>query len=144
VKTRRQARVVALQTLFEVDSVNHSAEEVMAQRLEEKPLPAEAAAFAQQIVSGVLEHKAQLDRLIVEMAPDWPLEQMAAVDRNILRIAIYEITVDDQTPIKVAINEAVELAKLFGSDSSRRFVNGVLGTLASKRSGASTERGKRT
>jgi N utilization substance protein B len=142
VKTRRQARIVALQTLFEVDSVNHPAEAVMTQRLEEKPLPPEAAAFAQQIVSGVLEHKPQLDRLITEMAPDWPLEQMAVVDRNILRIAIYEITVDSQTPTKVAINEAVELAKLFGSDSSRRFVNGVLGTLA-KRSGTSTERDKR-
>jgi len=144
VKTRRQARVVALQTLFEVDSVNHAAEAVMAQRLEEKPLPTEAAAFAQQIVSGVLAHKSQLDRLITEMAPDWPLEQMAVVDRNILRIAIYEIIVDSQTPVKVAINEAVELAKLFGSDSSRRFVNGVLGTLVAKQSGAPTERGKRT
>jgi N utilization substance protein B len=144
VKTRRQARIVALQTLFEVDSVNHPAEAVMTQRLEEKPLPTEAATFAQEIVSGVLAHKPQLDHLITEMAPDWPLEQMAVVDRNILRIAIYEITVDGQTPIKVAINEAVELAKLFGSDSSRRFVNGVLGTLASKQSGASTGRGKRT
>ena len=143
-KTRRQARVVALQTLFEVDSVNHPAEVVMVQRLEDKPLPTEAAAFAQQIVNGVLENRPQLDRIIAEMASDWPLEQMAVVDRNILRIAIYEITVDGQTPIKVAINEAVELAKLFGSDSSRRFVNGVLGTLAWQRSGASTERSKKT
>ncbi len=141
-KTRRQARVVALQTLFEVDSVDHPADVVMGQRLEEKPLPAEAVAFTQQIVSGVLETLPQLDQMIAEMAPDWPLEQMAAIDRNILRIAIYEITIDSQTPIKVAINEAVELAKLFGGDSSRRFINGVLGTLASRRCSAPTERSK--
>ena len=133
VKTRRQARVLALQALFEVDSVNHSVELVAAQRLEEKPLPAEGEAFLWQLVKGVLEHCQDLDRIIENIATDWPLEQMAIVDRNILRIAIYEITVDRQTPVKVAINEAVELAKLFGSDSSRRFVNGVLGTLVSRR-----------
>lgn len=131
-KIRRQARIVALQTLFEVDSVNHPAELVLAQRLEEKPLPADGEAFARQLVQGVLKHRRDLDEIIISIAPDWPLEQMAIIDRNILRIAIYEITVDEQTPIKVAINEAVELAKLFGSDSSRRFVNGVLGTLASR------------
>lgn len=130
---RRQARVVALQALFEVDSVNHPPELVLTQRLEEKPLPADAEAFARQLVQGVLTHRPDLDRIIAEIAPDWPVEQMAIIDRNILRIAIYEITIDGQTPIKVAINEAVELAKLFGSDSSRRFVNGVLGTLASRR-----------
>lgn len=131
-RTRRQARVVALQTLFEVDSVNHPAELVLTQRLEERPLSADGEVFAWQLVKGVLEHRQDLDRIIESIAPDWPLAQMAIVDRNILRIAIYEITVDGQTPIKVAINEAVELAKLFGSDSSRRFVNGVLGTLVSR------------
>ena len=129
-KTRRQARVVALQTLFEVDSVNHPAEVVMVQRLEDKPLPTEAAAFAQQIVNGVLENRPQLDRIIAEMASDWPLEQMAVIDRNILRIAIYELgDASLDTPAKVAINEAVEMAKSFGSDSSPRFINGVLGAL---------------
>jgi len=132
VKTRRQARVLALQTLFEVDSVKHPTELVLAQRLEEKPLPAEGEDFVGRLVKGVLEHLQDLDRIIEDIATDWPLEQMAIIDRNILRIAIYEITVDKQTPVKVAINEAVELAKLFGSDSSRRFVNGVLGTLVSR------------
>lgn len=132
-KTRRKARVLALQTLFEVDSTNHPAELVLAQRLEERPLPAEGKAFLGQLVSGVLEHRQDLDRIVESIATDWPLEQMAIVDRNILRIAVYEITVDRQIPVKVAINEAVELAKLFGSDSSRRFVNGVLGTLVSRR-----------
>jgi N utilization substance protein B len=133
VKTRRQARIVALQTLFEVDSVNHPADLVLSQRLEETPLPADGEVFAKQLIFGVLEHQAALDSLISEIATDWPLEQMAIVDRNVLRIAIFEITVDGQTPVKVAINEAVELAKLFGSDSSRRFVNGVLGTLVARR-----------
>jgi N utilization substance protein B len=133
VKTRRQARIVALQTLFEVDSVNHPAELVLSQRLQETPLPTDGEVFAKQLILGVLEHRPSLDSLISDIATDWPLEQMAIVDRNILRIAMYEITVDGQTPVKVAINEAVELAKLFGSDSSRRFVNGVLGTLVSRR-----------
>jgi N utilization substance protein B len=133
VKTRRQARIVALQTLFEVDSVRHPADLVLSQRLQETPLPADGEVFAKQLVLGVLEHRPNLDSLISDIATDWPLEQMAIVDRNILRIAIFEITVDGQTPVKVAINEAVELAKLFGSDSSRRFVNGVLGTLVARR-----------
>lgn len=133
-KIRRQARIVALQALFEVDSVKHAAAAVLTQRLEDKPLPADGEAFARQLVFGVLEHLSELDSLISTIATDWPLEQMAIVDRNILRIAIYEIMVDSQTPVKVAINEAVELAKVFGSDSSRRFVNGVLGTLVNRRS----------
>jgi N utilization substance protein B len=122
-----------LQTLFEVDSVNHAVDVVFLQRLEEYPLSQEAQAFARQLVYGVLQHHEELDRIIQRIAPDWPLEQMAVIDRNILRIAIFELTVDGGAPMKVAINEAVELAKLFGSDSSRRFVNGVLGTLVSQR-----------
>ena len=133
-KIRRQARILALQALFEVDSANHPVELVLAQRLEDKPLPPDGETFARSLVLGVLEHKPKLDELISTIATDWPLEQMAIVDRNILRIAIHEITLGDQTPTKVAINEAVELAKLFGSESSRRFVNGVLGTLVLRRS----------
>lgn len=133
-KTRRQARIVALQTLFEVDAVSHPAARALAERLAETPLPEDGEVFARQLVTGVLEHRPALDHLIADIATDWPLEQMAIVDRNILRIAMFEITVGGQTPVKVAINEAVELAKLFGSDSSRRFVNGVLGTLVARRS----------
>ncbi len=133
---------MALETLFEVDTANHPAELVLTQRLEGKPLPTEGEAFARQLVKGVLEHRQNLDTIIEDLAPDWPLEQMAIIDRNILRIAIYEITVDGHTPVKVAINEAVELAKLFGSDSSRRFINGVLGTLVSRRGLAPARRGK--
>ncbi|MCA9872282.1 MAG: transcription antitermination factor NusB, partial [Anaerolineales bacterium] len=74
----------------------------------------------------------EMDMLISRYAPEWPLDQMAVIDRNILRIAIFEFLIDGETPVKVAINEAVELAKTYGSDSAPRFVNGVLGTLADK------------
>jgi N utilization substance protein B len=132
VKTRRQARILALQILFEVDSANHPAELVLTQRLEERPMPEEGEAFLRQLVQGVLEHCRHLDSVIHELATDWPLEQMATIDRNVLRMAVYEILIDRQTPVKVAINEAVELAKMFGSESSRRFVNGVLGAVVSR------------
>ncbi len=86
--------------------------------------------FAYKLLNGVLEHQIGMDKLITRYAPEWPVEQMAVIDRNILRIAIFEFLVDDETPVKVAINEAVELAKLYGSDSAPRFINGVLGSLA--------------
>lgn len=141
-KTRRQARALAVQALFEIDSANHAPELVLEQRLAEGSLPSTAEAFFQRLVRGVLEHLPNLDRTIEGLATDWPLEQMAIVDRNILRIAIFEITVDRQAPVKVVINEAVELSKLFGSDSSRRFVNGVLGTLVSNLDLAPTDSSK--
>ena len=131
-QVRRKARIAALQALFEIDSVRHLAGPVLQRRLDEVSLPDEGAAFVQKIVQGVLAHQKELDVKICTYAPEWPIEQMAIIDRNILRIALYEFLVDGTTPPKVAINEAVELAKLFGSESSRRFVNGVLGTLLSK------------
>ena len=86
--------------------------------------------FVHHLVFGVLRYKEHLDSLIQRYAPEWPIDQMAPIDRNILRMALFEFSVDGQTPVKVAINEAVELAKIFGSDSAPRFVNGVLGSLA--------------
>jgi len=132
VQVRRQARVAALQALFEIDVVNHTVDAVLERRMDELGLPTEGCKFAQHVVRGVLSNQKQLDEMIVAYAPEWPIDQMAIVDRNILRIALFEFVVDRGTPPKVAINEAVELAKLFGSDSSQRFVNGVLGTLLSK------------
>ncbi|MBI3286776.1 MAG: transcription antitermination factor NusB [Chloroflexi bacterium] len=131
-KVRRKARAVALQTLYEVDVAGHAAEVVLAQRQEEDDLPEEGVEFARRLVKGAWEHRARLDVLISQIAPEWPVAQMAPIDRNILRLAIYEILHEPETPLKVAINEAVELAKLFGSDSSRRFVNGALGTFAAQ------------
>ena len=93
-------------------------------------MPPAVEAFARRLMAGVLVHRHRLNTLIAQHAPEWPLDQMAVVDRNILRIAIFELgDADMDTPAKVAINEAVEMAKVFGSDSSPRFVNGVLGAL---------------
>ena len=88
------------------------------------------SSFARQIVLGVLPLVDWLDKIIAQHAPEWPLDQVATIDRNILRIALWEIAASNQTPIKVVINEAVELSKVYGSDSTPRFVNGVLGSLA--------------
>ena len=130
-KSRTRARSLALQVLYEVDITGHPPAQAFKERLEETPLANELAEFARQIIFGVLPLIEILDQIISEYAPEWPLEQIAAIDRNILRQACWEFaSPDGETPIKVAINEAVELAKLFGSDSAPRFVNGVLGSLA--------------
>jgi N utilization substance protein B len=121
---------MALQVLYEVDIVGHAPAEVMQERLADQPFPDELAEFIRQIVFGVIPLREQLDVVIARYAPEWPLEQVAAIDRNILRIAAWEFAVQKQTPIKVVINEAVEIAKAYGSESAPRFVNGVLGSLA--------------
>jgi N utilization substance protein B len=130
--SRREARIVALQTLYELDCTHHSAEQVLPRIANEKALLQEAFSFSQGLVQGVLQHRQRLDEVITEFAPAFPLEQMAAIDRNILRLAIFEILFDSSTPTKVAINEAVELAKAFGSDSSPRLINGVLGSMVTQ------------
>jgi transcription antitermination protein NusB len=131
-KNRRQARSLALQALYELDCTHHNVADVMTERLEEQPLSEDLRAFAYTLVNGVLAYKDRLDAVIHVHAPEWPLNQMAIVDRNILRMAIFEFAIWGETPIKVAINEAIELAKDFGSDSASRFINGVLGALASR------------
>ena len=128
-KVRRGARIVAFQALFEIDTVGHDLETTLHERLKENALPEAGVEFARSLARGVVEHQSELDRIIQRIAPEWPIDQMAPVDRNILRLAIYEISIGRTAPMKVAINEAVELAKTFGSESSQRFVNGVLGTL---------------
>ena len=128
-RARHQARIVALQALYEIDCTHHPPAVVLEQRFAATRPPKDVAAFSHHLVSGVLKYQSVLDVFIHRYAPEWPMEQMAYIDRNILRIAIFEFAIDGQTPIKVAINEAVELAKAFGSDSAPRFVNGVLGTL---------------
>ncbi len=127
---RRKARIAALKTLFEVDSVDHSPDHILERQLEEHSLPDDAAEFARHLVRGVMENYEQLDEVIRKNAPAWPLEQVAAVDRNILRLAIYEIVIDNRVPMRAAINEAIELAKEFGGEASPKFVNGVLGSVA--------------
>lgn len=126
---RRKARIVALQALYEIDCSSHKPEEVLARLLQEKALPEEATDFMQRLVDKVLQNKQDIDDVIRRFAPAFPVEQIAAIDRNILRLAISEILFDNRVPIKAAINEAVELAKSFGSVSSQKFINGVLGSV---------------
>lgn len=133
-KPRTRARSLALQVLYEVDIANHPPGEIFKLRMEDEQLSDDLAEFARLIVFGVLPITSTLDHLIAKYAPEWPLDQIAAIDRNILRMALWEFAVYGETPLKVAINEAVELAKLYGSDSAPRFVNGVLGALADHQS----------
>jgi transcription antitermination protein NusB len=129
-KSRTKARAIALQALYEMDVVQHPIGSVLEERLNEADLDSSLTNFIIQIVQGVYPLFETLDYHIAKHAPDWPFDQVAPVDRNILRIALWEIAVYKKTPVKVAINEAIELAKVFGSDSTSRFVNGVLGSLA--------------
>ena len=127
---RRKARILALQALFELDSVGHPPDQTMARLLEETPTLQETESFARELVQGVLENWDRIDEIIRKTAPAWPLQQVAAIDRNILRLAIYEILIDNKVPMRAAINEAVELAKEFGGEASPKFVNGVLGSVS--------------
>ena len=128
--TRREARKAVLQALYEIDCVRHQPEAVISNTLDNHDLGPENRAFVAETVQSVLAQKEGIDARIKEFAPAWPLAQIPVVDRNILRLAIFEILLDNKVPVKVAINEAVELAKTFGSDNSARFVNGVLGRIS--------------
>lgn len=122
--------MIALQALYEIDSAGHEVEQALVNLLTDGVLSEENAGFTRELVNGVIQNREKIDEHIKRFAPAWPLEQMAAVDKNILRLAIFEILLDNKVPLKVAINEAVELAKTFGSDNSPRFVNGVLGAVS--------------
>jgi transcription antitermination protein NusB len=128
--TRHKARILALQALYEVDSVARQPEAVVERLLSEAKLSPENSDFVQGLVNGTLKKRNEIDQHIKKLAPAWPLDQLALIDRNILRLAIYEILFDNKVPVKVAVNEAVELAKAFGSGSSAKFVNGVLGSVS--------------
>lgn len=127
---RRRARAIALQALYEIDAVGHGVDEVLAHLLADEPLSADNTSFVRELVEGVVKNKTQIDRHIEKFAPAFPINQISAIDRNILRLAIFEILLDNKVPVKVAINEAVELAKTFGGENSSRFVNGVLGSVS--------------
>jgi N utilization substance protein B len=130
-RERRRARSLALQALYEVDCVGHPAGEVIGRYLEEnETLSDDSQRFLQTLVLGTLNTKSKLDNWITEFAPEWPIDELAIIDRSILRLALWELLASDNTPLKVVINEAVELAKRYGSSSAPRFVNGVLGTVA--------------
>jgi len=122
--------VIALQALFELDTVGHPPEETIARHLETAPASREVEQFARELVEGVIANRNKIDQVISETASAWPLDQVAAIDRNILRLAIYEILIDNRVPMRAAINEAVELAKEYGGESSPKFINGVLGSVS--------------
>jgi transcription antitermination protein NusB len=129
-KARRKARIVALQALYELDITSHPPGTVFARTAEENKLPEAQMEFARALIFGVMENRAVLDQWIARFAPEYPVDTIAVVERNILRIAVWEFAVARITPASVAINESVELAKTFGSESAPRFINGVLGNIA--------------
>ncbi|RWZ78903.1 MAG: transcription antitermination factor NusB [Candidatus Microsaccharimonas sossegonensis] len=132
---RHLGRIVALQTLYELEfrtecgDTSVDVSEVLGRNLSRYETAIDDTDFVDALVRGVLKEQVSIDEKIQPIAPDWPIEQIARIDRNILRIGVYELLNDGKiVPPKVAINEAVELAKAFGSDNSSKFVNGVLGT----------------
>ncbi|HET9660899.1 MAG TPA: transcription antitermination factor NusB [Thermomicrobiales bacterium] len=129
---RRQSRTLALQVLYETDQTEHPWQEVLDRTIEAEEAPNNVAAYVRVLIQGIFENKRAIDREIELAAPAFPLSQLSPVDRNTLRIAIFELRYSRDVPVKVAINEAVELAKRFGGESSGRFVNGVLGTVVDR------------
>ena len=125
-KSRTRARGIALQVLYELDLTDHLPGKVLEDRLNTDPQEDNLAKFSHSIIFGILPIRKQLDNFIAQHAPEWPMDQVAVIDRNIIRIALWEFAVEGCTPIKVAINEAIELAKRFGDIDSPRFVNGIL------------------
>jgi N utilization substance protein B len=132
VRKRHKARQIALQALFQADVGGIPIEEALEALLQEEQVPKEVVDFATKLATGAWEHREEIDKLIQDCAPHWTIERMANVDRNILRIATYEIVYMPSIPHSVSINEAIELAKVFGSSASSRFVNGILGSIVKK------------
>jgi N utilization substance protein B len=133
---RRRARIAAMHALYEMDIGGHDPKPVLERLILQYKLNEEHAAFARELLSGVLSHVSEIDGLISQTARERPLAEIPAVDRNLIRIAIRECVVDNLTPVAAAINEAVDLAKKYGSESSGRFVNGVLGSVSAARNPA--------
>jgi N utilization substance protein B len=126
---KHQARVIALQVLFEVDVTDHPVSDVLPRALEEQEATAQIAEHATRLIEGVLQESGTLDARIAIAAPAFPVDQMPAVDRNVLRVATYELLLETAVPPKVAINEAVEIAKRYGGPNASKFVNGALRTI---------------
>lgn len=127
---RSQARRVALQALYEIDSTGHGVGAVLTNLLEHTSENRRAKGYMTNLVKGVNKHEDKLDAVLQQYAPEWPIGQVAVIDRNILRIALFEMGMEKRTPVGVAIDEAIELAKLFGAENTPRFINGVLGSIA--------------
>lgn len=130
---RHRARIAALQTLYEADSSSHEPAGTLDRIASDDRLPQESKEFARSLIETVLAQQDELDTIIAKAAPAWPVDQLSPVDRNILRLAICELLGDNGAPVRAVINEAVELAKSFGSENSARFINGVLGSIERQR-----------
>lgn len=128
---RHLARAIAMQSLYEWDfyGAQRDALEIANRNLEENAPQLDEKDFTRSIVNGVIAQREKVDGTITKFAPDWPLEKITMVDRNVLRVGVYELLFNFDIPSKVAINEAIELAKTYGGESSGRFVNGVLGAV---------------
>jgi N utilization substance protein B len=126
------ARQHALQALYEIDLSHHAIGDVINAQIAayDRPVSRRAINYMQRLVTGVSQYRALIDSVISRFASEFPLNQIAAIDRNILRLAVFEFGIATHTPIAVAIDEAIELAKIFGAEGSARFVNGVLGSIA--------------
>lgn len=137
--TRHLVRTVVLQSLYEWDFHDRKRDlvEIVDRNLQEFAPGIDEPDFAWRIVKGIVEHLREIDQIIVKAAPEWPLERIAIIDRNILRIGLYELLYADpeEVPPKVAINEAIELAKSHGGPNSGKFVNGVLGAVYREKKG---------
>jgi N utilization substance protein B len=127
---RHQARELALKVLFQLESSEDDPDEVLRYHAAEGAATSDVAHFATQLVRGVIANQEKLDAILSATSEHWKLEQMAKVDRIVLRIAVYEITIDRHVPTKAAINESIELAKTFSGEEAGRFVNGILGRVA--------------
>jgi NusB antitermination factor len=133
--SRRLAREITLQVLFQLDFTKDNPDlDRMAELWgEEFAVPKSSIAFAQELIRGTVEHLAEIDRKIAVLSEGWAVERMANVDRNIMRLAAYEIFYRDDIPERVSINEGIELAKRFGSEESAKFINGILDHLVSSK-----------
>ena len=128
---RHQGRELALKVLFQIENQpDDDPAEVLDYHVIEAGAVPDVAAFARELVEGVVANRERLDAILEEASRNWKVEQMAKVDRTLLRIAVYEIAVSRKVPVKAAINESIELAKTFSGEESGRFVNGVLGRVA--------------
>ena len=127
---RHQARELALKVLFQLEGSDDDVDEVLRYHAGEGAAYPDVAMFAGQLVRGVIANREKLDQILSDASEHWKIEQMAKVDRIILRIAVYEIAIDRHVPTKAAINESIELAKTFSGDEAGRFVNGILGRVA--------------
>jgi N utilization substance protein B len=128
---RHQGRELALKVLFQLENQpDDDPWQVLDYHVLESGFPPDVAAFARELVEGVIANRDRLDQIIAEASQNWQLDQMAKVDRILLRIAVFEIAVSRKVPVKAAINESIELAKTFSGEESGRFVNGVLGRVA--------------